>query len=383
MGWQDAPEVAAAPKWASAPEVSAAPAVGRGEAALAGAAQGVSMGYGDEMKAGWRSLFPKSLGGGDYVAERDKLRADNEAARKAHPVLYGAGEVAGGIVPAAGMAVATGGTSVAPVLARAALPMAAGQGAVQGAGLSNADSAGGVARDAALGGGLGVAGYGVGSALGSAGRGLSRFFRGKATEASAQAAEKAAQEVADNIKSATGSLGGEVQKGQRMVENLRRLAPDLTPEEQAVMSKLEDRLAASTREALPSQAATIEARDAELAALKSGASDALAARKAELLSPDEAVGQMKARLWRYGPVAAGTALGTAIGGPIGSGIGALAGAGSRPMVQSLRRLAKNPAVQKALADKLADAVESPAARTLRLLIERGAPPVAAQELVSQ
>jgi len=216
-----------------------------------------------------------------------------------------------------------------------------------------------------------------------AGGKLLGYFRGLGNRAVGKASEKAASEVAAEIASARGALGGEVQKGNRIVENLRRLGPDLSPEQQALINDLEQRLSASNLESLPAQAGTIATKDAELAALKSGASDAFHARRDQLLSPDEAVSQLKARLLRYGPVAAGTALGTAIGGPIGSGIGALAGAGTRPMVQSLRRLAQSPAVQKALSDKLADAVESPGARLLRMMVERGAPTLATQQLVGE
>src|SRR6185295_12744881 len=143
--------------------------VGTPEAAFAGLTQGASLGFGDEVKAGWRSLFPKNLGGGDYKATRDQLRAENKSAQQQHPWAYGAGEVAGGALPAVGLGMATGGTAVAPMLGKAALPLAAGQGALQGAGLSDAATAGGVARDASVGGGLGVAGYGAGQALGLAG----------------------------------------------------------------------------------------------------------------------------------------------------------------------------------------------------------------------
>lgn len=363
---------------------TAAPAkqYGAGETALMGVGQGLSLGFGDEMKAGWRSLFPKSMGGVDYKQERDRLRAEDAAARQQHPYIYGATEAVGSALPAAGLAVATGGTSMAPMLAKAALPLAAGQGALQGAGSSNANTAGGLVRDASIGGGLGAAGYGLGALLGSAGRGIAGWARGKATQAVARAGEKAAEEVATGISSARGALGGEVQKGQRIVENLRRLGPELSPEQQQLVNELEQRLTASTLESLPAQAGTIATKDAELAALKSGASEAFNSRKADLLSTDEMKRQTIARILRYGPVAAGTALGTAVGGPMGSAIGALAGAGTRPAIQSLRRLAKNPAVQNAVFSQLADAAESNPGMLLRQLLSRGAPALATQELVT-
>lgn len=379
-------------KAARTPALSATrPEVSKTEALLRGAAMGATMGFGDELEAGWKSLFPKSLGGSPYRETRDKIRADEAVAREQHPYLYGGAEMAGAALPAAGMALATGGTSLAPAMAKAALPIAAGQGAVQGAGYSNADSAGGLARDVGVGTGLGVLGHGVGSALGGAGRTLVGSIRGRGVRAVAKAAEQAAEETAQGVKTATGSLGGEVQKGQRIVENLRRLGPDLSPEQQAMVNDLEQRLSASTLEALPGQAGTIAAKDAELAALKSGASEAFNARKADLLSPDEAKRQVMARVMRYGPPAAGglllSLLGHAVGGPVGAAaggpIGLAGGAVLRPMIRSMRNLKNNPAVEKAVTDALTSDVVTTPGEFLRQLLARGAPAVASQQLVTQ
>lgn len=366
-----------------ASRAGAPPTVSGPMAALQGAAQGATLGWGDEMKAGWRSLFPGKLGGAPYKKGLAEERAYDESAQKQHPYLHGAGNFAGSVLPSAAAAVMSGGTSLAPTMARMALPLAAGQGAMQGAGYSNADTPGGLARDSAVGGGLGILGHGIGTALGAVGRFVSGRARGLAVRAEAKAAEKAANEVSEQLASARGSLGGEVQKGQRIVENLRRLGVDLSPEEQAAATQLEQRLAQSTREALPAQVGAIASKDAELAALKTGASDAFHARKDALLSTGEMKNQILTRALRYGPVAAGSVLGNIVGGPIGGTVGSLAGAGTRPMVRSVLRMAKNPAVQKAAGEFVENRVNGPTATFLRRALQAGIPAEATQQLVTQ
>lgn len=345
--------------------------VGKAEALLRGAAQGATLGFGDEMEAGWKHL----VGGADYKSTRDQLRADEANARTQHPTAYLGGEMAGGAAPGIAATVLTGGAAAGPALA-------AGQGAAQGAGYSNASDARGLSRDSAVGGGVGLLGYGASKAMGSAASRLAGWARAGSTRATANAAQKTADKVAEQIASARGALGGEVQKGNRLVENLRRLGTPLGPTEQAAADDLEQRLAASNLQSLPDQAGIIATKDAELQALKSGASDALKSGTAELLSTAEAKRQLSSRALRYGPVAAGTILGTAIGGPVGSAVGALVGAGSRPMIRSVIRLGQTPAVQKAGFDAIAGAAESTPGDILRQLLTRGGATAATQSLVT-
>lgn len=79
-----------------------------------GAAQGVSFGFADELSAGVKAL-PRLLPGGEsfgdaYSSEVAENRAEDEAARSAHPIATLAGELVGAVAPA----IATGGAS-APV----------------------------------------------------------------------------------------------------------------------------------------------------------------------------------------------------------------------------------------------------------------------------
>ncbi len=103
-----------------------------------GGAQGASLGFGDEATGAIQALgnkyLPESMGGGGtagYSEERDAARAENQAAQKAHPYAYGAGEIAGALPST----IATGGagSKLATVGANAGL------GLYNGLGRSDAD----------------------------------------------------------------------------------------------------------------------------------------------------------------------------------------------------------------------------------------------------
>lgn len=138
-----------------------------------GLGQGVTFNWGDELggaaAAGINSLLlsdeeKASLerSGVDYGYEgaRDRERDRLEASRLSSPYLYGAGEFAGGAaVPGVGafkgaQALTRGLDRLRPAGALALTGGAAG--AVTGAGVSEEDTLGGVATDAAIGGGIGA-----------------------------------------------------------------------------------------------------------------------------------------------------------------------------------------------------------------------------------
>ncbi len=129
------------------------------ESGLRGAAQGFSLGYGDEIAGAFGAALDKIAGsrsgrGGNkpfidlFREKRDKERLRNEAASKENPWSYGVSQFGGAIGPA----ILTGGSAAALV----------GTGAVAGFGGSNADLTKGelvpAAIDTAVGGGLGYAG---------------------------------------------------------------------------------------------------------------------------------------------------------------------------------------------------------------------------------
>lgn len=226
----------------------------------------------------------------------------------------------------------------------------------------------GAAKGALLGGGLGAAlgGVGVAAEKGRAAL-LNKAQRGLAA-ADDKAKALARDVVEEEVKSAKGDYGAEVQKGSRQLENLIRLRDDVTPEMRQQIDdilgsdegkRLIEGVVGNTLEAAPGQLGAISSKRAAFETLASGADDAIAARAAAIASPREAFNQVKARAARYGAPAIGRIVGGAaggiVGGPVGIAGGALVGdlAGSlaggqlRPSLHALKRMAQHPAVGKA------------------------------------
>lgn len=139
------------------------------EAGARGLKQGLSLGFGDELTGLIESAFTDKT----YKQARNEARANDARAKEAHPWGYGLGEVLGNV----GVGVATGG--VAGVAAKAGTAgvaaLAGAEGAIQGAGNSEAEDLGGIAKDAAIGGA-------AGAALGAAGNKLFGRYANTAVE---------------------------------------------------------------------------------------------------------------------------------------------------------------------------------------------------------
>ena len=187
-------------------------AANRATAAVAGAGQGLTLGFGDEIEAGLMSAFPidrmfdwrgdKDVKFGDYKGNLELVRQRNAAQREAAPKSFLAGEVGSGV--------ATGGVG----LARTAGGRLAGSAAFGGA--YGAGKAEGGIKDRLKGAALGGA-IGLGSQYGldKAGRYLAPKFQKKAQQvvptldelkAKAQAAYQRVDDIgarygADDIKS--------------------------------------------------------------------------------------------------------------------------------------------------------------------------------------
>jgi hypothetical protein len=116
------------------------------EAAARGLKQGATLGFGDELTGAIESLFSDKT----YRQARDEARANDKAAQAAHPLLYGAGELGGGVatsfIPGLGIAKGAGALATA---GKAALT-----GAISGVGNSEKEDIGGLAEDAAASGAL-------------------------------------------------------------------------------------------------------------------------------------------------------------------------------------------------------------------------------------
>lgn len=144
--------------------------------ALSGVQNVGSFGFGDELGAGLQAVLARATGTGDfgdtYRRARDENRAESKAARDAHPVAY----YAAGLPAAVGASLALPAFKAAqgaPLLLRALAGAGNGlvQGVIAGAGDSEADTLGGVAKDAGIAGAMGA---GVGSVLPVAGAALRR-----------------------------------------------------------------------------------------------------------------------------------------------------------------------------------------------------------------
>jgi hypothetical protein len=113
------------------------------ESGLRGAAQGVSLGFADELTGALESAFTDKT----YEQARDESRANYKKAETDNPIAYGAGQVGGGaatmFVP--GLGAAKGVKGLATL------------GGLAGLGSSEADDAAGMLADTAKGAGIGAA----------------------------------------------------------------------------------------------------------------------------------------------------------------------------------------------------------------------------------
>lgn len=179
------------------PATEPPPRMGSARVAGRAAAQGLTMGFRDELAGLGAALVP---GGQGYQEARDASRALDEEARRANPLLYGATEFASGfLVPGLGSAKLVGAAGKgASALARAGRTIAGGA-AMGGLGSlgytegSFKDQAKQVGIGTAIGGGLGLLGAAVKPAAEFVNR---RVLGGSQKFADAQAA-KALQSILD------------------------------------------------------------------------------------------------------------------------------------------------------------------------------------------
>lgn len=163
---------------------------GKLESFARGALQDVTFGMADEALGGIKSVFSDKT----YEQERDAIREANDIAQEANPMTYMGGGVAGSLataaLPVVGLAgkVRTGLTS--GLVGRSAM-VGAVQGGLGGLGYSREENAADIAKDAALGAGMG---FGVGglTALGSK---ALKGFTDKITDAVDEAVDPALNRI--------------------------------------------------------------------------------------------------------------------------------------------------------------------------------------------
>ena len=126
------------------------------EAGVRGLAQGATFGFADEISGALESAFTRKT----YTQARDEARSRNKAAEEAHPWGYGLGSILG--TGATGLATGGLAAGAAKLGTAGVAALAAGEGALQGVGASDAEDAGGVLKDAAV---SGVVGGAMGAGL--------------------------------------------------------------------------------------------------------------------------------------------------------------------------------------------------------------------------
>lgn len=124
------------------------PQVSKAESALRGGAQGLSFGFADEATARLESIMK----GVEYEKALKESRQAYRQAQEANPITYTGSEIAGGVLPA--LIPGVGQAATGAKLGRLAL-MGAGTGALSGLGMSEGETVGEIAKDAAIGGALG------------------------------------------------------------------------------------------------------------------------------------------------------------------------------------------------------------------------------------
>ncbi len=324
------------------------PAPGYGASALAGVQQLGTFGWGDELGAAIQGGLAKAAGTGDYGETyrqaRGENRAETKAAKEAHPGAYYAAGLPAAIAAGAAMPALKAGQG-ASLLVRALYGAGSGvlPGAIAGAGESQADTLGGVAKDAGVGGLLGAGAGVAGAGLGALGQ---RAVRGAASIDEA-VARKAAQEAAAETGSLRSAAGTTAQDTYKQLEHLRETGAinSLSPEEAQVADRLTKELGGKAAAKLLPSAARKEAAAAAYAEGMATEGERAAEKAASRYGLKAAKAQIVPRLIRYGLPALGGALGLGgHGGMAGAGVGALAGAGLRPMMHSLLRAAKDPSI---------------------------------------
>jgi hypothetical protein len=140
--------------------------------------QGVTLGWGDELEAGVRSVLPESMAGAPYEQGLKDARRGLAAFDTKHPVMGSALQVAGGLAPA----LLTMGTS-APATLPGAIAQGIGLGGLSG-GIAGAGSADGDMQSRLVGAGVGAGVGGIlGGITGGAARGIGDALTGSARRA--------------------------------------------------------------------------------------------------------------------------------------------------------------------------------------------------------
>jgi hypothetical protein len=263
-----------------------------------------------------------------YLKARDGYRGDNKAADAAHPWLYGGGELAAGLaVPVPGGALMKGG-SLASKMVRGGLTAGA-IGTAVGAGKSEADTVGGVAKDALVSGGLSVP---LGAAGAAVGHGLGKLGERFGAKAATAKTEKALADLDELTASTRGKYGAGSQDAYRTLEKIQsdavnpRLSQASRDAAAAFLDSSEgialaEQVAKSTMELAPGKMGNLLATRQAYA----DAPAAAASKTADYFSKSTVTEDILPRAGRYAQRAGAAGVGGALGGPAGVAAGGVVG----------------------------------------------------------
>lgn len=185
---------------------------GQLESGLRGAAQGLSLGFADEITGALESAFTDKT----YEQARDESRANYKSAKDANPITYGAGEIGGGVATSfvPGLNIAKG-ASLAQMAGKAALA-----GGAMGLGKSEADNVRDMAIDTGKGALIGGATGGAINQLGRVGAPIKNVIDDVATAPIGKAGDRGLVASALNKAHQAGAAGN------KMVDDvLERVTP--------------------------------------------------------------------------------------------------------------------------------------------------------------
>ena len=271
-----------------------------------------------------------------YLLERNANRREMAQAEKSHPVVTAVADLAGGLalpVPGVGEIKAAAQAGKWGLAAARAGALGAGVGALSGLGRTEADTAGGMAKDVAK---DALTGAVVMAPLGAA---AAKVSSGK-VQAAQDALEKTRREAEKAMRSARSALGGETSSAFRTLEQMERALNDpgvdaaarqkaldflTSPEGQALKNQVLESASRRgtgqlTRIEDAEQAFSDAAKATDPAAVQRATEDYLAAG----LKP-EVVPRAMRYLSRIIPVAVSSTLGGAIGGTPGAVVGSAVG----------------------------------------------------------
>lgn len=351
--------------------------------AVLGVSQGGTAGFAEEIAAklvdmfGPEAIKPGAMADPELRAQlaatptvgkllKERMRRENDQARANHPEAYiggemlgatglgvvtgAAGKLAGGAAKGLGVALPKATTGLQRV--GSAIGSGAAQGGAYGAGTSEAEDWGGIAKDAAMGMGVGGLAGAFGGTVGEGIRGLRGVAQRGVKKAAADQLEIEVGKKAEQVGSAAGGLGGDSAATFKTFDRLKEILADPTApatlkaaaQDQLDSPIFRDALNAAREEYVRKAPQQLGKLQTGRAALETAQAIDVDAASAKALS-GSAMGQISPRVkrlaYRFIPPIVGAALGGPAGAAAGMGLSVLQG---RPDLL-IKNALRNPTVR--------------------------------------